>query len=222
MAKQQLCTCITLFLYDHHVKMPFFTFCGGLERKNTTFFPFSGLRYQLPKKIVNGIWRIEGDGILSAIKFWSSPTSLLGWHFRSRRRRCCLISWCYTRRFAMMIFSATQHCNIVATLFRIVTTLFQHCNAVFPWKSSLRIVPCNPWKLKKWAADASLPGRFLSHFLHSHVISLHSTRFYQINWIPRYGYPAQSNVHVRPPAAFKTLKVVGKSWSLKSDLEHFS
>ena len=157
MAKQQLCTCITLFLYDHHVKMPFFTFCGGLERKNTTFFPFSGLRYQLQKKIVNGIWRIEGDGILSAIKFWSSPTSLLGWRFRSRRRRCCLIRWCYTRRFAMMIFSATQHCNIVATLFRIVTTLFQHCNAVFPWKSLLRIVRCNPWKLKKWAAYASLP-----------------------------------------------------------------
>ena len=26
-------------------------------------------------------------------------------------------------------FSATQRCNIVATLFRIVTTLFQHCNA---------------------------------------------------------------------------------------------
>ena len=217
MAKQQLCTCITLFctfLYDYHVKMPFFTFCEGLERKNTTFFPFSGLRYQL---LTN--WRRWNTG---RDKVLSSPTSLLEWRFRSRRRRCCLISWCYTRRFAMMIFSATQHCNIVATLFRIVTTLFQHCNAVFPWKSSLRIVPCNPWKLKKWAADASLPGRFLSHFLHSHVISLHSTRFYQINWIPRYGYPAQSNVHVRPPAAFKTLKVVGKSWSLKSDLEHFS
>ena len=88
-------------------------------------------------------------------KVLSSATSLLEWCFRSRRRRCCL-RWCYTWRFAMMIFSATQHCNIVATLFRIVTTLFQHYNAVFPWKSSLRIVPCNPWKLKKWAADAYL------------------------------------------------------------------
>ena len=53
------------------------------------------------------------------------------------------LRWCYTRRFAKTIFSATQRCNIVATLFRIVTTLFQHCNAVLPWKSSLRIVPCN-------------------------------------------------------------------------------
>ena len=34
-------------------------------------------------------------------------------------------------------FSATQRCNIVATSFRMVTTLFQYCNAV------LRIVPCN-------------------------------------------------------------------------------
>ena len=51
--------------------------------------------------------------------------------------------WCYTRRFAMTICSATQRCNIVATLFRMVTTLFQHCNAVLYLKSSLRIVPCN-------------------------------------------------------------------------------
>ena len=29
-----------------------------------------------------------------------------------------------------MIFSATQRCNVVAALFRIVTTLFQHYNAV--------------------------------------------------------------------------------------------
>ena len=29
-----------------------------------------------------------------------------------------------------LVFSATQHYNIVATLFRIVTTLFQNCNAV--------------------------------------------------------------------------------------------
>ena len=27
-------------------------------------------------------------------------------------------------------FRATQRCNIVATLLRMVTTLFQHCNAV--------------------------------------------------------------------------------------------
>ena len=40
------------------------------------------------------------------------------------------LRWCYTRRFATMIFSATQRCDIVATLFWTVTTLFQHCNAV--------------------------------------------------------------------------------------------
>ena len=28
------------------------------------------------------------------------------------------------------LLSATQHCNIVVMLFRIVTTLFQHCNPV--------------------------------------------------------------------------------------------
>ena len=40
--------------------------------------------------------------------------------------------WCYKTRFATTTFIATQHCNIVATLFRMVTTLFQHCNAVLP------------------------------------------------------------------------------------------
>ena len=49
----------------------------------------------------------------------------------------------HARRFATTIFSATQRCNIVATLFRIVTTLFQHCLAVLRKKSSLGIVPCN-------------------------------------------------------------------------------
>ena len=38
---------------------------------------------------------------------------------------------------------AIQRYNIVTTLFRIVTTSFQHCNAVLHKKSSLRIVPCN-------------------------------------------------------------------------------
>ena len=36
-------------------------------------------------------------------------------------------------------FSATQRCNIVATLFRMVTTLFQHRNAVF----ALKVVVAN-------------------------------------------------------------------------------
>ena len=41
-----------------------------------------------------------------------------------------ILRWCYTRRFNMKILSATQRCNIVATLFWIGTTLFQHCNIV--------------------------------------------------------------------------------------------
>ena len=40
------------------------------------------------------------------------------------------LRWCYTIQFATTIFSATQRCNIVMRLFRIVTTLFQYCNAV--------------------------------------------------------------------------------------------
>ena len=61
---------------------------------------------------------------------------------RSRCCRCCL-RWCFTGRFATTIFSATERCNIVVTLFGIVTTLFQHCNALLRSKSSLRIVLCN-------------------------------------------------------------------------------
>ena len=40
------------------------------------------------------------------------------------------LRWCYTRRFATTIFSATQRCNIVVILFWTVTTLFQHSKAV--------------------------------------------------------------------------------------------
>ena len=36
----------------------------------------------------------------------------------------------YTGRFTTTIFTATQRCNIVATLFRIVPTLFQHCSNI--------------------------------------------------------------------------------------------
>ena len=41
-----------------------------------------------------------------------------------------------TSLMATTIFGATQRCNIVATLFQMVATLFQHCNAVFHKKSS--------------------------------------------------------------------------------------
>ena len=49
------------------------------------------------------------------------------------------LRWCLTTT----IFSATQRCIIVATLFRMAATLFQYCNAVLRQTSSLRIVPCN-------------------------------------------------------------------------------
>ena len=39
-----------------------------------------------------------------------------------------ILRWCHTRPFTMKILRATQCCNIVATLFWIGTTLFQHCN----------------------------------------------------------------------------------------------
>ena len=55
---------------------------------------------------------------------------------------------------ATTILSATQRCNIAATLFRMVTTLFQHCNAVLPQKSSSRIVPCNI-TLRSYDADCN-------------------------------------------------------------------
>ena len=42
--------------------------------------------------------------------------------------------------FITTIFSTTQRCKIVATLFQMVRTLFQHCNAVLHQKSLLRIV----------------------------------------------------------------------------------
>ena len=50
LAKQQLCTCITLFLYiflpsllDYNVKVPKFTFWRGWEHKTITFFSFPEL-----------------------------------------------------------------------------------------------------------------------------------------------------------------------------------
>ena len=48
LAKQQLCTCITLLVHfyrpllpDYNVKVPNFTFCRGREHKTTTFLFFS-------------------------------------------------------------------------------------------------------------------------------------------------------------------------------------
>ena len=53
---------------------------------------------------------------------------------------------CYTRRLATTIFNAIQHFNIVATLFRMVTTLFQHFNAVLRQLLSLCNVIFKSWR----------------------------------------------------------------------------
>ena len=60
---------------------------------------------------------------------------------------CCVFVWRVNREIKVVFhndnFSATQHCIIVETLFRMAATLFQYCNAVLRQTSSLRIVPCN-------------------------------------------------------------------------------
>ena len=72
LAKRQLCTCITFFLYDYNVKVPNFMFGRRRKLKTRTFFFFSwtliqSFRIQLKVKFAN-IWRIERVGI-SARKF---------------------------------------------------------------------------------------------------------------------------------------------------------
>ena len=108
LAKQQLCTCITLFLYislpslhDYDVKRPNSTFFGEREYKTTTFLFFSwtsiqSFRIQLQKKklcqhLTN--WTRRNKRYL----VWSSLNSPFKWRFHSHRRLCCLssllISW---------------------------------------------------------------------------------------------------------------------------------
>ena len=53
------------------------------------------------------------------------------------------LRWCYTRRFATTILSATQRCNVRTTLHPFDAMYQQYCNAVLRWKLSLRIVQCN-------------------------------------------------------------------------------
>jgi len=67
-AKQQLCTCITLFctlLFHCHVKVPNFTFCRGRKHWTTSFF-FSrtliqSFRIQLQKILPTSDEHIEQD-----------------------------------------------------------------------------------------------------------------------------------------------------------------
>ena len=61
--------------------MPNFTFCGGRERKTTTFFFFSwtsiqSIRIQLQKKEIANIWRFKRNGI-SAIEFEAARVHFL-------------------------------------------------------------------------------------------------------------------------------------------------
>ena len=78
LAKQQLCTCITLFstfLCRHCTTTTWKWLISPLmENVNTTTFFFS-LRIQLQKKIAS-IWPIERDGI-SAIKFEAARNPIL-------------------------------------------------------------------------------------------------------------------------------------------------
>ena len=57
---------------------------------------------------------------------------------RESKQGSGILRWCYSRRFATTIFSATQCCNIITTLFRIGTTLFQHCNLY--WENKKRSI----------------------------------------------------------------------------------
>ena len=75
LVKQQVCTCITLFLYisqpslhDYNMKVPNFTFCRGRKHKRQQLsFSFPELWYSPlefhPDKICHYIWRIRRDGI---------------------------------------------------------------------------------------------------------------------------------------------------------------
>ena len=56
----------------------------------------------------------------------------------------------------------------VAALFRMVTTLFWHCNAVLRLTSSLRIVPCNITFIDK----KSKHFPFGDHFINPHDLFL--------------------------------------------------
>ena len=84
LAKQQLCTCITLFctlLFHCHVKVPNLTFCRGRKHRTTFFFFFfsptliQSFRIQLQKILPTFDEHIEQDG-MSAIKFKAARTDV--------------------------------------------------------------------------------------------------------------------------------------------------
>ena len=137
LTKQQLCTWIMLFciILCQHCKTTWnFLISRFMEDVNTRqrfSFSFSELRdtpLEFNSRNIVNIWQIKRVEI-GAMKFQTLRIHFLGDVFAAvsfvvAYRRC------YTRRFVTTIFSVTQRCNIVARLFRMVTTLFQHCNAV--------------------------------------------------------------------------------------------
>ena len=95
MAKQQLCTCVTLFCTflcrrctTTTWKRPNFTFRRGRQHKTTTYFSFPELWYSLLEfnsrkncqHLTNWTSWNKRD------KVWSSANSHFTWRFRSRRR----------------------------------------------------------------------------------------------------------------------------------------
>ena len=115
LAKQQLCMCIMLFwtFLCHHCTTT--TWKCLISRPS---FSFPELRYSLLEfnswKNAN-IGRIERDEIC-AIKFETARQ-----HFWR---------WCYIRRFARTILSATQRSNVGTMLQPLETLSQQCCNAV--------------------------------------------------------------------------------------------
>ena len=97
LAKRQLCTCITFFLYDYNVKVSNFMFGPRRKHKTRTFFFFSwtliqSFRIQLKVKFAN-IWRIERVRNKRE-KVWRSTNSFFKWRFLG----CCLRSLLYEQQ----------------------------------------------------------------------------------------------------------------------------
>ena len=100
LAKQQLCTCITLFctfLYRHFTtttwKYLISRFVENVNTRPQLYFSFSELRY---RSLLEFNSRKNCQHLTNWTrwntrdKVWGSATSLLKWRFRNRRRPCCL------------------------------------------------------------------------------------------------------------------------------------
>ena len=75
--------------------------------------------------------RLRGFLVISLYLVWFSLCSSLFWQLRNNEvLKNLTLKVMLLDDSQRPIFSVTQRCNIVGTLFRMVTTLFQHCNAV--------------------------------------------------------------------------------------------